>query len=120
MKNKPSQDIKRTLEQEAAELTKRLRQFTSTSVHDRDGYSARFPQFGAKDDENAAEVATFQDNLSLERNLEASLREVESALARIDGGTYGRCERCRQPIDAERLRALPAASRHVTCPTDAA
>ena len=35
------------------------------------------------------------------------LREVDSALERIDSGTYGRCEECHEPIEADRLIADP-------------
>jgi len=35
------------------------------------------------------------------------LDEVELALARLDDGTYGRCEGCGAPIDDERLAELP-------------
>lgn len=46
------------------------------------------------------------------------LREVdavESALARIDAGTYGRCASCGSEIDLERLRANPTATRCTRC-----
>ena len=35
------------------------------------------------------------------------LDEVELALARLDDGTYGRCEECGNPIDDARLAELP-------------
>jgi len=35
------------------------------------------------------------------------LDEVELALARLDDGTYGRCESCGSPIDDARLAASP-------------
>ncbi len=35
------------------------------------------------------------------------LDEVEQALARLDDGTYGRCEVCGATIDDERLAELP-------------
>ncbi len=35
------------------------------------------------------------------------LDEVELALARLDDGTYGRCEDCGEPIDDGRLAVLP-------------
>lgn len=38
----------------------------------------------------------------------AELDDVERALQRLDDGSYGRCERCRAPIDDERLAAQPA------------
>lgn len=51
----------------------------------------------------------------LQRGQEASvtaaheLEEVMAAIARIDLGTYGRCERCGGAIGRQRLLALPAA-----------
>jgi len=41
--------------------------------------------------------------------VEGELRDVERALQRLDDGTYGRCEVCREPIADERLEAIPAA-----------
>ena len=35
------------------------------------------------------------------------LREVDSALERMDAGTYGICEKCHDPIEADRLMADP-------------
>ena len=37
----------------------------------------------------------------------ALIREVDAALARMDAGSYGFCEVCREPIEAERLIADP-------------
>ena len=47
---------------------------------------------------------------SLEENESAVLAAIDAALARIDDGTYGRCERCGQEIEEERLEALPYAT----------
>lgn len=38
---------------------------------------------------------------------ECELLELDAALARIDAGTWGRCERCGGAIGRDRLRALP-------------
>ena len=62
--------------------------------------------------EAAAERASL---LTLVRSLRDTLSDVEQALARMDAGTYGTCERCGQPIDEERLEALPAARLCMTC-----
>lgn len=43
------------------------------------------------------------------------LSEIEFALKRIDDGGYGRCERCGDPIGAERLAARPTATTCVAC-----
>jgi RNA polymerase-binding transcription factor len=45
--------------------------------------------------------------ISLVRALRSNLRDVDRALARIDAGTYGTCERCGTAIGPERLEALP-------------
>ena len=47
------------------------------------------------------------ERLALE--LREALDEVEAAIARLEGGTYGRCEVCNKPIGAARLEAMPAA-----------
>lgn len=43
------------------------------------------------------------------------LREVESALAAMDSGLYGRCEACGDSIPFERLQARPQAQRCLPC-----
>lgn len=76
---------------------------------------AAFPSYGEKEDENAAEVATFEENLAIEGDLEHSLAEVQAALKKIDAGTYGRCENCGNPIPRERLLAFPTARHDLKC-----
>ena len=44
-----------------------------------------------------------------------TLREVESALKRVAGGTYGECEGCGEEISANRLKAIPWARYCLTC-----
>jgi RNA polymerase-binding protein DksA len=48
--------------------------------------------------------------IALVRTFRATLAEVDRALARIADGSYGRCERCGNPIAVERLEALPWAT----------
>jgi DnaK suppressor protein len=47
---------------------------------------------------------------SLEENEARLLGAIEAALQRIDNGTYGRCERCGNEIEPERLEAIPWAT----------
>jgi RNA polymerase-binding transcription factor DksA len=64
----------------------------------------------AFDEEYAdAGSATFERerDLSLVGNLADLITKIQGALERIDDGSYGRCEVCGQPIEAERLDALP-------------
>lgn len=45
----------------------------------------------------------------------AQQERVESALARVDAGTYGRCVDCGRELPEERLDARPEAERCVDC-----
>ena len=61
--------------------------------------------------------------LAFERQHAAALLEgareqlaaVDAALGRLAAGRYGRCERCGQPIGADRLAARPAALTCIRC-----
>lgn len=44
-----------------------------------------------------------------EQRLKNDLKEIEKALLKIKKGTYGKCEKCGQPIEAARLVAKPSA-----------
>jgi DnaK suppressor protein len=55
---------------------------------------------------------TFERELGtgLADGAEHTLSQIDHALARLDAGTYGLCERCGEPINVERLMARPAAT----------
>ena len=50
----------------------------------------------------------------MRQNLKSEARQsliyVENALSRIENGTYGECEVCGEPIEEQRLEALPYAT----------
>ncbi len=46
---------------------------------------------------------------------EGVLDQIEAAIRRVEGGGYGCCERCGQPISETRLDALPYAAECVRC-----
>lgn len=45
------------------------------------------------------------------------LKEIEVALQRLEVGKYAVCESCAREIEAERLEAMPYATRCVACAT---
>ena len=71
------------------------------------------------DDEHDPEGATIAFERSqvaaLVRQAQGHLAEVEAAIQRLEGGTYGNCDRCGQPIARARLGARPAARTCITC-----
>lgn len=83
---------------------------------ERDQLKAQLGELGADGgiayDENFADsgqVAAEQgENRALIGQLEDTLTEVERALAKLDEGTYGRCEVCGNEIGEARLEAMPA------------
>jgi DnaK suppressor protein len=70
-------------------------------------------------DNHMGDVATVtfdrEMDYTLEGSEEAKLAAIESALERIDEGTYGRCLRCGKAIAEERLEALPYAELCIDC-----
>ena len=65
--------------------------------------------------DHASEMVDREVDVSLEENAEQIVYEIDRAVARIDAGTYGRCERCGQEIPEDRLEAVPYATLCVTC-----
>lgn len=57
--------------------------------------------------DNIEELIT---NVPLIGELKIREREVKAALARIEAGTYGRCEVGGEPIELDRLEANPSAA----------
>ncbi|MDX6292640.1 MAG: DnaK suppressor protein [Kribbellaceae bacterium] len=53
--------------------------------------------------------------LQLANNARNMLNQIERALSRIDGGTYGACESCGKAIGKGRLQAFPRATLCVSC-----
>jgi len=48
-------------------------------------------------------------------DLQQTIGEIDKALARIEAGTYGRCDSCGAAIPEERLELRPFAGRCVAC-----
>lgn len=77
----------------------------------------KFPEYGDKSDENAQEIGEYTTNLAANKVLEDTLRDIESALDRMEKGTYGICKYCGEPINEKRMQARPVASACVECKT---
>lgn len=43
------------------------------------------------------------------------LRDIDAALRKMEIGTYGLCEHCKNPIHKKRIKALPSARYCMTC-----
>jgi RNA polymerase-binding protein DksA len=97
--------IANALKARLAELTRRVGDIDSEL---RKPLSADFS-------EQAAELEN-QDALGAIENSELQeIRQIRVALQRIAEGTYGICANCGEPIDPKRLKALPTATRCISC-----
>jgi RNA polymerase-binding protein DksA len=70
-------------------------------------------------DNHPADVATSTVNreidYTLEENEERVLGAIDTALERIEEGTFGTCRSCGQQIAVERLEALPYTTQCIDC-----
>ena len=62
---------------------------------------------GGDEADQTVRVLAEQEFLNLTDRLRNQLLEIESALGRIENGTFGYCEETEEVIEAERLRAIP-------------
>lgn len=108
-------EMEEILHKEHARITSELETISAQNPKNKEDHVATFHNFGEKEDENAAEVEEYSANLTLEHTLESTLRDIDSALSRIEKGTYGICKYCGKEIDEKRLRARPESSSDVGC-----
>jgi RNA polymerase-binding protein DksA len=74
-------------------------------------------EVGLDEDFADAGTATFdrERDLSIRNNIRDLIEQITRAIRKIDEGTYGTCENCGNPIDAQRIRALPHALLCLDC-----
>ena len=63
----------------------------------------------------ATHVFEQQRDLAMRDHMRLQLHDVESALARLDAGSYGDCRSCGKPIARERLQAIPWVAVCIDC-----
>jgi RNA polymerase-binding protein DksA len=65
--------------------------------------------------ETAAVTLDREIDLSLEENALASIAQIDRALGKLENGSYGRCDRCGNPIAEDRLEVAPFATLCIEC-----
>lgn len=117
MEEQKIKEFKQQLEDKKKEIVSQLDSIGSRAEGAETNFNADFPDYGnsASVEDNASEVADYTTNLSLERDLESQLRDVEKALKSIEDGKYGICKHCGKEIEAERLRIRPESTSCVSC-----
>ena len=62
---------------------------------------------GGDEADQTVRVLAEQEFLNMTDRLRSQLMEIESALARIENGSFGLCEETEEFIEPERLKAIP-------------
>ncbi|HNW20053.1 MAG TPA: TraR/DksA family transcriptional regulator [bacterium] len=115
MKPETIQEIKAELLRIKQETEEALKVFATKDSGNANDFTSTFPDYGEENDENAQEVGQYSTNIATENILEKTLRDVKSALKKIDQNTYGICKYCHKEIDEKRLLARPFSSSCVKC-----
>lgn len=104
--------LRERLLEERRHIAERVEHLKARSMEE--GESREGSPFGKREEE-ASEAAELEKRLALESKLRTNLSEIDHALEKFEAGTYGRCEMCGQPIEEDRLEALPQARLCLSC-----
>jgi DnaK suppressor protein len=101
-------ELKRTLEDERRAVLRRVNHLSDDLEHLDANIESELEEEAQED--RLADLLRRLDERSRQ-----SLAAIDRALLRIATGEYGSCTRCEEPIDLDRLRALPAATLCISC-----
>lgn len=111
-------------------MTKRdieIQQIRKTLLHQRDILLSEADVTKAKIPENnnlteLGDQATAEIDLNFSLRLKGRerqlLKKIDTALEKIDNGTYGICEACGKEIDIKRLQVRPVTTMCIECKTE--
>lgn len=71
--------------------------------------------FGKRIGDGTVEAISRLTEIGVGTSLELGLERTERALAKLDEGTYGRCDACGKPIAPKRLQAMPNVVLCIEC-----
>lgn len=116
MEKKIIEQLKKYLEKEKDSLQKELGSFAAKDKSLKDNWDTRYPnRENGSVEEEADEAQEYDNLLSLEYSLESKLKDVNSALEKIEEGKYGKCDKCGKEIEKRRLQVCPEARLCLKC-----
>ena len=71
--------------------------------------------FGKRIGDGTNEAITRRNEIGVGQSLEVTEEKLQRALAKVEEGSYGRCDRCRGPIAPARLEAVPESVLCIDC-----
>jgi DnaK suppressor protein len=103
-------DLRTVLDDKRTELLARIAQFGASDPAETANLS-----FGKRIGDGTTYAVERMTGAYQARTLYETVKEIDQALERLDGGSYGRCAVCGEAIPDERLAALPWAEMCVPC-----
>ena len=103
------EETRRTLEERRDEIRARVRELAKRpELGEAQG-------FGKRIGDGTTEAISRLTDIGVGRSLEAQLARTERALAKLEDGTYGRCDSCGAEIPPRRLEVMPDSVLCVSC-----
>ncbi len=109
--------LKEKLEKEKIAIEEELKKFAKKDQNLKGDWDTKYPRLngGSNLEEAADEVEQYSTLLPIEHNLEIRLKDIISALEKIEKGTYGKCSKCGKQISEEKLMVYPATETCANC-----
>jgi DnaK suppressor protein len=101
-----TQSLRASLEEERDSLRRQLGEL---------GYGAEGLEYDSNFADSSQVTAERGEAEALAKTLRETLRDVEHALDKFSGASYGQCESCGKAIAPARLEAKPAAQYCIDC-----
>lgn len=118
----------------AAKLAPELEKYRASLLAERERLEAELQEIEQRtarisESERASELSSYEDHpadlasetferekdLAIGESVESLLNQVNTALEKLERGTFGVCDACRRPIKKARLRAIPFATLCLNC-----
>ncbi len=74
-----------------------------------------YPDYGDIGEDTIQEVVDYENNISIEEQLQFLVDKIDKALKSIENDTYGKCSKCGASIEEGRLLVMPYADVCVSC-----
>lgn len=120
MKKEALKEFESKLKEQKKVLEEELGKFAKKDANLEGDWDTNFPQkgesSGSQSMEDAADqVEKYVNLLPVEHDMELRVQDINTALKKIKGGTYGKCEKCNKEISVERLEIFPEAKNCSQC-----
>ncbi|MDO8806104.1 MAG: TraR/DksA family transcriptional regulator [Elusimicrobiota bacterium] len=113
-KSRPAEALTKAELAAIAAVLSEMKTDIAKNVEDKKNLDMLEPEVGDSIDQ-ATQSLDKEILFELSDNERKILRDIESALRKMEKGTYGLCEHCKDIIDRKRIKALPSARYCIDC-----